>query len=80
MSWWSAQNFCHANGKDLASISDLNCVEEIAKGKIGYCHQTKAANYNRPNISSTITTLNGAFGNNYYWLYDMYDTSAARTM
>lgn len=33
MSCWSAQNFCHANGKDLASISDLNCVEEIVKEK-----------------------------------------------
>ena len=61
----------------MASISDLDCADEIVKGKTGYCHQTIAGNtsYNSSNISNTVTELKGKFGSNYYWLYDMYDSS-----
>ncbi len=29
MSWWSAQNFCISNGKQMVSTSDLGCEEDV---------------------------------------------------
>ena len=77
MSWWSVENFCKSHNKSMVSISDLNCADDIVKGQTGFCHQTRAENtsYDSNNISNTVTTLKGEFGNNPYWLYDMYDDS-----
>ncbi len=79
MNWWSARNFCLANGKDLANISDLGCADEIAKETYGYCHETKQNNTSRndKNISSTVTALKGKFENNYFWLYELYNSCDA---
>ena len=68
MSWWSAKNFCYANGKELASISDLDC-KNITEGTIGYCYQEDGKT-----ISSTVTALQEKFGSYTVWLYELYDS------
>ncbi len=75
MSWWSAQNFCQANKKELANIVDLNCADSITPSSNGYCHQTKAGNtdYDPDNISNTVITLHATLGNHYFWLQEWYD-------
>ncbi len=70
MSWWSAQNFCHANGKELANISDLDCTNAIPEIISGYCYQEDGKT-----ISSTVTALQEKFGKNSYWSYWLYELS-----
>ena len=36
MTWWSAKNWCEAQGKRLISYSDLQC-DHLSEGMFGYC-------------------------------------------
>ncbi len=80
MSWWNAQNFCEShNGKQMVSISDLQCSTEseaqIKNSNWNYCYKAGT----RGELSETIKGLSKKFGNDgySYWLSDLKDSCHA---
>ena len=88
MDWYSAENFCDAQGKDMISISDLSCPYTLDQYKAnynyGYCCATAGSSIIsgcNNNYSSTITALRNAGvpweGYQHYWAEDLTNDSCS---
>ena len=88
MTWWSAQNFCDAQGKHMVSLSDFNCPYTVDQYKSSsgqrYCCSTAGNSINSGcdgSYSSTIETLRSAgapiskYSENVYWTNTVLDDS-----
>ena len=53
MTWWSARNWCEAQGKRLISVSDLQC-DHLSYGEYGYCCKDSGSCRNNITTQSAI--------------------------
>ncbi len=82
MNWWSANNWCQAQGKHLASLADLGIVKPgscYVKGTSSPCDYTDSTKWTEAN--SYYNALTSAFGNeSYLWTSDSSSSSGASSV
>ena len=84
MDWFSAKNFCDANGRDMISFSELNCPypKSAYDNYCGYCCSMQSSDIDHScdgdGESSGITKLRSAgIPDTGYWAGDLASDSSA---
>ena len=76
MNWWSAQNWCEAQGRVLASRADVGCGAPCGDTSINrYCRVKNCDNSGygtayKESVLNILQTTEPKWNNGWYWLED----------
>ena len=77
MNWWSARNWCEAQGRRLISVSDLQC-DHLSYGATGYCcKDSGSCNNNITTQSAIMQALRSKWRSSLLWTNTSYDSCYA---